>query len=120
MTFHMRFLTPLVFGILFTLISQNAQAQSSRESEVKPVVPQTSQTFSKKKKASKKAYQKSLDQGVKDYEELMKANKKKYRKMSKGMKKPQYSDPTYFGHKKPPKKRKKGKRKFCDECGIVH
>lgn len=116
----MRFLIPLFIGIILSVTTHEAQAQSSRESETKPVVPQTSQTFSKKKKASKKAYQKSLDQGVKDYEELMKSNKKKYKKMAKGMKKPQYSDPTYFGHKKPPKKRPKGKRKFCDECGIVH
>jgi len=36
------------------------------------------------------------------------------------MKKPQYSDPTYFGHKKKPKKRPPGKKKFCKECGIYH
>jgi hypothetical protein len=34
--------------------------------------------------------------------------------------KPQYSDPMYFGHKRPPKKRKPGKMKFCKECGIRH
>jgi hypothetical protein len=34
--------------------------------------------------------------------------------------KPQYSDPLYFGHKRPPKKRKPGKMKFCKECGIRH
>lgn len=34
--------------------------------------------------------------------------------------KPQYTNPLYFGHKKPPKKRKVGKKKFCKECGIVH
>ncbi len=50
----------------------------------------------------------------------MKENKKKYGKMQKEMKKPQYYNPLYFGHKKPPKKRKTGKRKFCKECAIVH
>jgi len=45
---------------------------------------------------------------------------KEKRKMQKEMEKPQYSNPTYFGHKKPPKKRPLHKRKFCDECGIVH
>lgn len=34
--------------------------------------------------------------------------------------KPQYSDPLYFGHKRPPKKRKPGKMKYCRECGIRH
>ncbi len=48
------------------------------------------------------------------------ASRKKYHKMQKDMKKPQYSDPMYFGHKKKPKKRKRGKRKLCKECGIVH
>lgn len=116
----MRFLVLSCFGIFFLLISSNSFAQTSRESEAKPVVPSTTQSFSKKKKASKKAYSKNYDQGIKDYENLMKANKKKYKKMEKGMEKPQYSDPTYFGHKKPPKKRPKNKRKFCKECGIVH
>jgi hypothetical protein len=42
------------------------------------------------------------------------------RKQEKEMRKPQYSDPSYFGHKKKPKIRPVGKRKFCHECGIVH
>ena len=94
-------------------------AQTSRDSEVKPITTTSSSVRTTKKK-SKKAIAKNYDQGLKDYEKLMKENKKKYSKMEKGMKKPQYSDPTYFGHKKPPKKRAVNKRKFCDECGIVH
>lgn len=35
-------------------------------------------------------------------------------------KKPQYSDPMYFGHKRPPKKNPPHKMKFCKECGIRH
>ncbi|MEP2025726.1 MAG: hypothetical protein ABJH98_03970 [Reichenbachiella sp.] len=116
----MRFLILFCFGIILLFVSNESFAQSSRESEVKPIPASSSQTFSNKKKKSKKAFNKNYDQGIKDYEKLMKANKKKYRKMAKGMEKPQYSDPTYFGHKKKPKKRPKGKRKFCDECGIVH
>lgn len=34
--------------------------------------------------------------------------------------KPQYSDPMYFGHKRPPKKHKPGKMRYCKECGIRH
>lgn len=116
----MRFLLLFCFGIFLFLTSNQAFAQTSRESEVKAASSTSSQIFSTKKKASKKSYNQQFDQSIKDYEKLMKANKKKYRKMAKGMEKPQYSDPTYFGHKKKPKKRPKGKRKFCDECGIVH
>lgn len=116
----MRFLILFCFGIFLLFISNQTFAQSSRESEIKAASSSSSQIFSTKKKASKKAYDQQYDQSIKDYEKLMKANKKKYRKMAKGMEKPQYSDPTYFGHKKKPKKRPKGKRKFCDECGIVH
>lgn len=70
------------------------------------------------KNKSKSPY--SFDEKVKEYEELMEANAKKYKKMAKDMEKPKYSDPTYFGHKKKPKKRSPGKRKLCKECGIVH
>ena len=55
-----------------------------------------------------------------EYKQLKKANAKKYRKIEKMKDKPQYSDPSYFGHKRKPKKRPVGKRKFCKECGIVH
>jgi hypothetical protein len=45
---------------------------------------------------------------------------KERQKMAEEMKKPQYADKMYFGHKRPPKKRPVHKRKFCKECGIVH
>ena len=57
---------------------------------------------------------------VREYEERMEANAKRYEKEAKMAEKPQYSDFSYFGHKKKPKKRPVGKRKFCKECGIVH
>ena len=60
------------------------------------------------------------DNLIVEYEERMKANVHKYKVMARKMKKPQYSDPSYFGHKRKPKKRPVGKRKFCKECEIVH
>ena len=57
---------------------------------------------------------------VEEYKQRMKANAKKYRKIERIKDKPQYSDPSYFGHKRKPKKRPVGKRKLCKECGIVH
>lgn len=72
------------------------------------------------KKAYKNSYAREFDVKIKEYEERMQANAKKYEKLAKEAEKPQYSDPTYFGHKKPPKKRSTGKKKFCKECEIVH
>jgi hypothetical protein len=61
-----------------------------------------------------------FDRLKKEYAIRMKKNVRKYKRMSRKMKKPQYSDPLYFGHKRKPKKRKVGKRKLCKECMIVH
>ena len=60
------------------------------------------------------------DNLIVEYEKRMKTNAHKYKVMARKMKKPQYSDPSYFGHKRKPKKRAVGKRKYCHECEIVH
>lgn len=70
--------------------------------------------FKKKKKLS------WGDQLIVEYEERMEQNAKEKRKKAKEMEKPQYSDWTYFGHKRKPKKRSPEKMKYCDECGIRH
>lgn len=72
------------------------------------------------RKSKKKSNYKTQADLVKEYEERMEANAKRYKKEAKLAEKPQYSDPIYFGHKKKPKKRPVGKRKFCKECQIVH
>lgn len=71
--------------------------------------------FFKSKKASI-----SYNVKVEEFYQRMEDAAKRRQKMEKEMKKPQYSNPLYFGHKKPPKKRPPGKKKFCDVCGIVH
>lgn len=73
-----------------------------------------------KKKKSNYSISKDFDKKVEEYEKRMQDNVKKHKKMEKEMRKPQYSDPTYFGHKKKPKKRPQGKKKFCKECGLKH
>ena len=60
------------------------------------------------------------DQLIVEYEKRMKTNVRKHKVIARKMKKPQYSDHSYFGHKRKPKKRPVGKRKFCKECEIVH
>jgi hypothetical protein len=73
-----------------------------------------------KKTANKKSFARTEAQAREEFEERMKQNAKKYEEQAKMAEKPQYSDPSYFGHKKKPKKRPVGKRKLCKECGIVH
>jgi hypothetical protein len=53
------------------------------------------------------------------YERIERAAKEKQRLMRK-LAKSQYSDPSYFGHKKKPKRRPPHKMRFCNECHIRH
>ncbi len=65
-------------------------------------------------------FAKQLDKKVEEFHQRMKDNAKRRKKIARISKKPQYSDPSYFGHKRKPKKRPPGKRKFCKECEIIH
>lgn len=56
----------------------------------------------------------------KEFDRTMSRNDKRYRQMERMAEKPQYSDPSYLGHKRPPKKRAPGKQRYCKECGLVH
>ncbi|MFY0627201.1 MAG: hypothetical protein JXR07_12955 [Reichenbachiella sp.] len=116
----------LFFAFISFFISEG-QAQSSRDSEsdMKFTSTSSSAVFSSSKKSSKKFFKKRKSKGNRpqslvEYEKLKKDVQKAQTKKEKGMRKPQYSDPSYFGHKRPPKKRKLGKRKFCKECGMTH
>ena len=42
------------------------------------------------------------------------------RRLEEDMRKPQYTDKMYFGHKRPPQKRSLRRRRLCRECAIVH
>ncbi|MEL7148295.1 MAG: hypothetical protein AAFO69_18115, partial [Bacteroidota bacterium] len=117
------------FGILmmmFFMVSFQSYGQSTRS--VEEILEQRSAKQSTKKKKKKfSLFKKKGDSPFKtsadmreEYEDRMKANMKKARKEGRMSKKPQYSDPSYFGHKRPPKKRPPGKKKFCKECHIVH
>ena len=78
----------------------------------------------RKKKRKRKGKQSVLTQSLEEArEEFWDRQEKLARqrsKIAKKMRKPQYSDPTYFGHKRKPKIRPLHKRKLCKECGIVH
>ena len=107
------------------IISLSLQAQDSRTVDTKSSSKQSFAEYNKQSLARLEAFNNLpinlyYDRLIVEYEERMKANVKKYKVMARKMKKPQYSDPSYFGHKRKPKKRAVGKRKYCKECEIVH
>ena len=53
------------------------------------------------------------------YERVERAAREK-QKIMKILARKQYSDPSYFGHKKKPKRRPPHKMRLCDECKIRH
>ena len=73
-----------------------------------------------KKGRGKNNLMQQLDQKVEEYHQRVKEVQKRNEKYARLSRKPQYSDPSYFGHKRKPKKRPPGKKKLCKECGIIH
>ena len=114
----------LVITILLFAIATLAIAQDSRNpatiTSSKTVSFSAEQLLTIRKAIQQHPYTEYYNRLVSEYEERMIANVKKYKVMARKMEKPQYSDPSYFGHKRKPKKRPVGKRKYCKECEIVH
>lgn len=95
---------------------KSSQQQASSLSPYFPAEDYEPEKKGKTKSKSRKATYNALD----EHEARMKEVVKSHRKVEKEMMKPQYADPTYFGHKRKPKKHKPGKMKFCKECEIRH
>lgn len=121
----MRIITVLIL-ILLTIASygqserkrkkkQRQSAEASQPTSLDPSMPQKDYT-PKRKKTSKGPTYESEEQ----YYERMADLEKTRRKNEKMLEKPQYSDPTYFGHKRPPKRRPPNRMKYCKVCGIRH
>lgn len=101
--------------------NQNGPSSRNAGSTYAPGGGATSFTPDKRNRiGSKNSAFSTAEQAREAYEERMEENAKRYKKEAKLAEKPQYSDPSYFGHKRKPKKRKLSKRKLCKECGIVH
>ena len=114
-----------IFILVFLIgISQVGFAQDSRTTEPSAKVYRATYTAEQlvaiREAVLKHPYTKYYDRLIEEYEHRMVDNVKKYKVMARKMQKPQYSDPSYFGHKRKPKKREVGKRKYCKECEIVH
>jgi hypothetical protein len=104
------------------------KAQNTRDVQSpKPPAPKY-QAFKKEKKGflfglfkkKKKVEIKTHAEEVADFRKRMEKLQQEKAKAAEESNKPQYTNPLYFGHKKPPKKRPNGKKKFCKECGLRH
>ncbi len=121
-----------IFSLLLLFsVSVNAQSKKNKNKKetTQQYAPSSRDAWSyddnvasskKNKKQGKSKSPKKQKDLIAEFNQRMKDNVKKYKKRDRQMKKPQYSDPSYFGHKHKPKKRKPGKKKFCKECGLVH
>jgi len=125
----MQMLMRIVIIVLLSFLTIATYAQSSRKKKKKeqesaqpttidPSLPQQDYAPKKTRKSDSKKieYENPHEEFAARMEEL----KKEKRRNERMMDDPQYSDPTYFGHKRPPKRHKPGKMKYCKVCGIRH
>jgi hypothetical protein len=98
-----------------------SESISQQPSSLSPNTGQQSQSVKSKSKSktSSPKLEVTYDAERKYYQRVKRVAKEQI-KAEKELQKPQYSDPLYFGHKKPPKKRPAGKMKYCKECGMKH
>lgn len=129
----MRFIVFIIFSFCLSGVAfaqkEAPKKQDKRSNSFEPFTPQTTKsqaldlkkkTTKKKKKSFLQIFNKRMEKKQEDFYDRMEANAKEKKRMARKMQHPKYSDPMYFGHKRKPKKRPPGKRKFCKECKIVH
>ena len=109
-------------SVLYAQENSRGKPETDQESFSDLTQVSSEKTMSRReyKKTFHYKFYKHHEKLIEEYYERMEDNVKKYKRMARIMKRPQYSDWSYFGHKRKPKKRPVGKRKFCEECGIVH
>lgn len=116
----------ILFILLALIVSTSfAQSRKQRKAESSQQGPTSLDPLPKERHLPKQARKRVESKGPtynseKEYYERVEAFAKTRRKNEKMLMTPQYSDPSYFGHKRPPKKRPPHKMKFCKECGIRH
>ena len=111
--------------LVFVTVDSFAQSRKQRKKEAETAQQPNSldPSYSRQEyapKASRKSSKGATYELEEQYFQRMADLQKTRKKDARMLEKPQYSDPMYFGHKRPPKKRKASKMKFCKECGIRH
>jgi hypothetical protein len=97
--------------------SESNTLPKSNPTSLDPTFPQ--KDYAPKKTSKKKSNGPSYE-SEKQYADRMAQLHKTQKKNERLAMNPQYTDPTYFGHKRPPKKRPPSKMKYCKVCGIRH
>ena len=98
--------------------SESNTLPKSNPTSLDPTFPQ--KDYAHKKTSKKKTSTAPTYASQKDFEDRMAQLHKTQRKNERLAMNPQYTDPSYFGHKRPPKKRPPSKMKYCKVCGIKH
>jgi hypothetical protein len=112
--------------LLFFIVSAaSAQTRKQKRDAEDEIGPTSLDPLPKEHPLPKEARKRTESKGPtynseKQYYERVEAFAKTRRRNERMLMTPQYSDPSYFGHKRPPKKRPPHKMKFCRECGIRH
>jgi hypothetical protein len=104
---------------LFCSASAYAQNYPSGPTALSPAVKPVYKVNTRTGKAKKMQPNVKHSAEYQFYDRVENAAKQKKRTLRK-LNKPQYTDPLYFGHKNPPKKRPVHKMRFCAACGIRH
>ena len=115
----------LLVGITGTLQAQSRKQKKGGTAEVQEESPNSvdpnypKKQYGPKKSTKKKGAGPTFESEQEYYDRMAQFNKTN-RKNERMSETPQYTDPTYFGHKRPPKKRPANKMKYCKVCGIRH
>ena len=107
-----------LFISTFTFAQRKSKAgkNSSQATSVGPYYPDANKYIPKKKKVkSKDGISRQAQENAMAQREVVAKQKRKAEKILAGT---NYASPNYFGHKRPPKKRKPEKMKVCVFCGI--
>lgn len=111
----------LFLAFLFIIqvgLAQGKKAKKDKnQSKASPAYQEDFETRVAKK--TKNSRSKKYNSREAFYDRLEANSKEQLKNEKKGLD-PRYSDPSHFGHKKPPKKRALHKMKYCKVCGIRH
>ena len=118
----MRYLLPVFISFLVGIGA--GFGQSTRDVGPKPPSPVYQ---SSKKSGGFSLFKKNQQSGIKspqetneEFEQRMKAVVRQKSKEARIAGKPEYANKFYFGHKREPKKRPNGKKKYCKICQFAH
>ena len=112
-------------SVSFAQEKEGEFAPNTREAAVEKRRPSSDKADKRAKRKhkpdSKVELRAHYEQLEKEYEERLKKQAKEHKKKQRRLRQnKRRSDPSYFGHKRKPKRRSPGRRKLCKECGIIH